>query len=376
MIALVAGAWALTLDEAVKRAAEVNPTAVVAELEWRRTRLEALEAWTALGVTPSLSIDRTLIGSAPEGETLSVTVGLLDPPAWFDAAEQSAQARSARYVTDATALDAQYAAALLYYEALAAESALDAAKTGEELAKATHDAAKARVGAGIESELLGRSAEIGLLQAQAARTRAEADVEITRARLSRALEQEIDSLQPTRALPMPTGDGRSPWQDAAAAETDAAKMEELEALAGLLPTASITARTPLQDPAWTVALNATWTFDGVVGPVLRARQSALDAKIAVVEEDALDKDLALALRAASENARAAARIAEAARAREALAEESLRVGQTRLGVGLASTLEVLRLQDEAVTARADRVAAELAEAAAVLEARRVGGVAF
>jgi outer membrane protein TolC len=376
VIALVAAAYALTLDEAVDRAAEVNPDALVAELEWKRTRVQAAEAWASLGLTPQLSVSRSFGTAEVGGETFSVSAGILDPPAWFDAAAESSDARAEGHASRATTLDAQYATALLYYEALAAEAGLAAAKTGEELARATADAAKARVTAGLESELLGRSADIGLLQAQATTARAEADVQITRARLARALEEDIGELQPTRPLPMPEAPGRSPWLDAAAADVDTAKLEHLGALAGLLPSANLTASTDLRAPGWTLALNATWVLEGIVGPALDARAAALETEIARVEEDALARDLALGFQTAAEDARAAARIAEAARARESLAEESLRVGQTRLGVGLASTLEVLRLQDEASLARADRVAAELAEAMAVLEARRVGGLAF
>ncbi len=368
-------ARALTLDEAVLRAAEVDPNAVVAELTWRQARLDATEAWAGLGVTPSVSASRRFAaGTVADVNSVSLGIGVLDPPAWLGAARESAQARGARQVSDATSLDAQYAAATLFYEALAAEAALAAAKEGERVAQATAEATAARVAAGLESELAGRSARLGLLQAQADTAQAEADVAISRARLGRALQQDIDALTPAAALPVTDEAGRSPWLDVAATELDVAKLEHAEAIAALFPTGSIRADSSFATlNEWALTLGMTWQFDGVIGPFARARSAAIEQEIATVELDAAERDYVLLARIAAEQARAARRVAEAARAREELANESLGVGQARLSVGLASSLEVLRLQDEAANARADRVRSELAEATATLDARRVAG---
>lgn len=370
-------AHALTLDEAVRRAAEVDPGAVVAELQWQQARLDATVAWAGLGVTPSMSASRTwAAGTVADRTNVGLSVGVLDPPAWFGALRESTQARQSRDIAEATTLDAQYAAATLYYGLIAAEAALAAAKEGERFAAATAEATAARVSAGLESELASRSAQLGLLQAKAIAAQAEADLAVARASLGRALHQEVDAVSAPAPLDLPEG-GRSPWIDAAEAEVDVAKLEHAQAIAELFPTGTIQASSSFATlNAWALTVGMSWQFDGVAGPFVRARRAAVEQDIAEVELDAAERDYALFAFTARENARAAGRVAEAARARESLADESLAVGQARLSVGLASSLEVLRLQDEAARARADRVAAELAEATARLEARRVAGVGW
>ena len=112
LLLLASAAHALTLDDVVARAAEIDPDAVVAELQWRQARLDAAESWTALGVTPSVSVSRRFAaGTVSDSSSVSVTAGALDASAWFDAEQQSAQARAAKHTSDATTLDAQYAAA-------------------------------------------------------------------------------------------------------------------------------------------------------------------------------------------------------------------------------------------------------------------------
>jgi outer membrane protein TolC len=377
LLLLLSPAYALTLDEAVARAAEVDPAAVVAELDWRKSQLEAGEAWADLGPTPSLRASRRFSGGAvADSSSATVAIGVLDPPAWLDAGAASSSARALRHTAEATTLDAQYASATLYYRVLAAEAALTAAREGERFATAT--ATTARVSAGLESELVGRSARLGLLEAQALTAQAEADVAVARAALSRALEQDIDALEaPAAPLALPEDTRGSPWLDVAAARVAAAKWAHASAVAGIFPTGGIEAESAagtFED--WSLTLGLTWTFDGLAGPFLRAREAALEQKIQTVQLDALERDLDVTLTTAREQARAADRVSEAAKAREILAAESLQVGQTRLSVGLASSLEVLRLQDEAAKARRDRVKAELDAALSRLEGRRVAGIAW
>lgn len=376
LLLLFSAAHALTLDETVRRAAEVDPLAVVAELTARQSRLDAAEAWVQLGPTPSFSASRRFAaGTTADTNALQVSLDVLDPVAWLDSGSASALARSMQHEAVATSLDAQYAAATLFYTVLAAEAALAAAQEGERFAQATTDATAARVTAGLESELAGRSARLGLLEAQARTAQAEADVAIARAALSRALQQDVDALEaPSSALAIPDDTSDSPWIDAARAQLSVAKWDHASAIAGIFPTGTVAANSTLGTiEDWSLTLGMTWEFDGLAGPFLRARRAALEQKIEVVQLDAVERDLALGLTTAREQARAADRVAEAARAREELADESLKVGQTRLSVGLASSLEVLRLQDDAADARADRVNAELDAATARLEARRVAG---
>ena len=77
-----------------------------------------------------------------------------------------------------------------------------------------------------------------------------------------------------------------------------------------------------------------------------------------------------------QSARVAREVRSAHEAREALAVEALSIGSVRLAAGLDSSLEVLLLQDELASARAASVAAELEEYSAILESRRVAGLAW
>jgi outer membrane protein TolC len=379
---LVPFAQALTLQEAVTRAGERDPSAVVAELAWRQAQLDSVETWAGLGPGPTITASRTWAADTrSDSLDFSTQIASLSPGDWFDAGEQAAQARGSRWTATATRLDAQYAAATLYYGVFAAEAALTAARQGEEAAAATRRATDARVAAGLESQLVGRSAELGLLQAQATTAQAEAALEVARARLSRAIEAELDTLEPPPAPQLPADGGASPWLEAQAAEVTAARLEHGQRIAELFPSAGLSASTPLDSPAggqsgWVVTLGASWQFDGVIGPFVRERSSALALKAARVQYEGLRLDLDLGQRSARAQARAAGRVAEAAQARESLAAEALKVGQTRLDVGLASSLEVLRLQDELARARSDRVAAEFGAASSILEARRLAGAGF
>lgn len=374
----VATALALTLEEAVRRAAEVDPDVVIAAASWERERLDTVSAVGAVVGTPTVYLSRT--GGAPPSDYGSLTLSspLLDPANPFVIGGQLADQRGQRAAYEATTLDAQYAAAALYYAVLSAEAAVDAARQGEELATATARASQARVAAGMDSELVGKSAQLGLLAAQAERARAEAGLEIARARLEHALRMGVDDLAVPPLPELPAEAGRSPWLEVYVQEVVAARQLRGQRLAELLPYGGITATYAdfIGDPAWGLTLSATWAWDGVVGPAVRVRQAAIDRDVAEVRLDAFERELALGLREARARALAADRVFEAAQAREELAADALRIGTTRLEVGLSSTLEVLRLQDEAGGARADRVAADLERALARLDARRIAGLSW
>lgn len=377
----VAFANALTLQQAVDRAAEVDPSALTAALQARQARLSAAESWVQLGVSPSLSASRTLVGGGAVGGAtvdsarFTMTSDALDPSAWFDATQLSAQARAARWVASGAELDAQYAVALLYFGVRSAEAALAAAEAGEIAANGTLSAVRARVAAGLDSELTGKRAEAAALLARSVSLTATSDVEVSRLQLARALQQEsVDALAAPPALSLPGLVSESPYLASAAAELDAARLDHAKDIAGLFPSGSVSAGTPLDPLDWSVTVGATWTLDGVAGPLLRERVSALEIEVAQTQLDAVQRDLALGIAVATSQAKAAQSVAEAAAARESLAEESLKVGQLRLSAGLASGLEVLLLQEDLAEARADRVASEFAASTAVLEARRMAGV--
>jgi len=366
-------ARALTLDETVARAAEVSPAAVIAELEWRQARLDAAEKWSGMTITPEITVQRSWVANTvvDDGD-LQATVGLLDAPAWFGALDASAEARAARWGATATALDAQYAAARLYFEIVAANAAVDDAQRTAQEAQRTLAAARARATAGLDDELMAQTAEVHALETTAELARAEADRRNARARLSRALEQDIGEISAAVLPAIPGDTSASPWISAYQARVESVRFEELGAWSALLPSAEIKADAKLGASDWRVTLQGRWTIDGI-GPFLRARRAALEKQALEVARDGLQRDLDLGIATAVEDARVSTLVAEAARARVALAEKALGVGEARLSVGLIDTLDLLQLQRDVRKARADLVAAGLAEAVAVLEARRVAG---
>lgn len=378
MLFTVAAASALTLQAAVERAASVNPDAIVAALDARRAGLDAAEAYASLGLTPRLGVSRTWSGgAATETSAFGVDVGVLDASAWLNGAQRAAEAAAAKYAAEGTSLDVQYAAALLFVSAVESERAVEAKRATEAAAMGTAEAVRVRVSAGLESALAGSSAEAAVLVARAERLRAEAERRIARVRLSRALEMEdLGDLVVPEPLALPEAVGASPWIDVATQDVQASRWSHYEDLAAFLPTGGLSAQRPLDVPTWSITLSVTWQLPGVVGPFLQERRSALGVRIAETQLEALKRDLAAELDAAVESARAAHEVLAAHQAREALSEEALTIGRVRLGAGLASSLELLRLQDELASSRAARVAAELEEQAAILEARRLAGMSW
>lgn len=373
---------AMTLEEAVSRAASLDPAAVIAEHDARIAALAAQESWAGLGLTPALGWQQRLSAGARAGTlSWSVSVGALDPSAWFDALQQGAQRDSAEAAAAALRLDAQYAAALLYYDALSAAASVEAARAALASAEGIAEVTRARLAAGLESELAARAAELERLRASAALAQAESDLRVARARLQRALQADPGELS---APPLPEfpESGNSPWLDRAAEEIRAAGYGRQERVAELFPAGFLEASSSTTSGAGTSATTSaltvglTWSLDGVVGPFLRARSATLERRIAEVSYDNLKLDLDLGLTEARAQADAARAQVEAARAREALAAESLAIGQARARAGLSSTLELLRLQDEVLSARTDRIRAEQAQAVAILAARRLAGLGW
>lgn len=376
MIVLLSAAHALTLQGAVERAAEVDPNAEIASLEARKDALEAGRAWSTLGLTPSLSAGRSWAGGATTAESsVSVSLGALDATRWLDAAERSSVAQASRLAARGTTLDAQYAAATLYVAAVQAERALEAARLTETSAAELSEAVAGRVRAGLDSTLLGQSAEAGHLLARAERARADARVRQARLALQYALQMdELGPLEDPPSLDLPTSPESSPWLEAAEAEREAARWAHWEAAAGWLPKGGLSASSALEPMSWTVSLTGTWSLPGVVGPLLRERSRALDVRIAELSYDTLRRQLTMAEAVAADQARTAQEVKEAQAARVALAEAAVAAGKLGVSAGVSATLDLLRLQDDLAGARADLVAAELDHLTAVLEARRVAAL--
>ena len=375
MLALVLGAHALTLADTVRRAAEVNPTALIAALTTQQAEFAAAQSWAHLGPTPSLSIGRTWRNNLEiDTGTFNVSLGALQPASWFSALQRSSRATAARYAAAGTTLDAQYAAAALYVGVWEARRAVAAARDTESAATTLATAIQARVSAGLDGPLLGRSAEAGRLLAVAERIAAEAELSVARVQLARALQMDdVGELEAPSALALPESSGGSPWLDAAKELVQSARWGHIRDLAGWFPSGGLTASTPLNAPGLAVTLSATWTLDGVVGPFLLERQSALAVRIADVQYSALQRDYEAELAAARVRATAAGQVLDAHRARQEAADAALAEGRALLDAGLVSTLEVLRLQDQLSSARTARVGAELGELLAIREARRLAG---
>jgi len=379
LLTLLGSAYALTLAEAVDRAAEVNPQSIVAGLEVSRAELDAAERYVKLGPTPELDLSRTFAGGAQTThDRVKVTIGALDAAAWLDAAGASSAAVALRHARAGTALDAQYAAATLYVSAIEADRAVEAAKVSEKAATDTAAAVAGRVRAGVDSELVSRSADASVLVARAERLRAEAEGRVARLRLARALElDDLGTLEVPAALGLPAaGSAASPWLDEAAQTVRTARWQHAEALADWLPKGGLEAKSDLDPMAWSVTLSATWKLDGVAGPFLHERRSALAVRIAETQYDAMKLDFAAELSIAVERARAAQAVLEAQAAREALANEAVALGQAQLAAGVTTSINLLRLVDDLASASKARVAAELDAQVATLEARRLAGEAW
>ncbi|MEN9787196.1 MAG: hypothetical protein RLZZ299_2460 [Pseudomonadota bacterium] len=379
-------ARALTLDEAVRAVEDVHPDAVVAELQAARAHAEALGAAAAAVGAVRWEGAAPMPEAAPWQDAVTATVRLADPARVLAALERGAAARTRDAVAGATRFEAGYAAARLYVDAVAAEADLSATLLGEARARATLEATGARVDAGLEAGLAAGSARLGLLEAEAARVRAEAARTVARDRLARALQRALPEDEPLAAVSLPWGppdawpgeaEAGSPWLGVARAGVGEARAGELRAWGGLLPRATLQARRAWRTGApWQVGLDVRWDLPGVVGPLAGVRAGVLGRRVAEVRLDGLARDLALAARVARAEARAAAAELAVAEARASLAEEALGAGQARLAAGLAGPLEVLRVQDDAARARRARVEAERRVWLARLEAARVAGRAW
>lgn len=373
---LLPSAMAITLQEAVDRAAEVDPNVLIAAYNSQIGHLESIEAWSQLGLSPSLSYSaRTPAGVTTPGFSLTTSVGLLEPGTWLNAFQQRAQAQVLYAAEDAIALDVQYLAATLFYNLLEAQARTEAAQSNVAAAQASLDAITARVQAGLVSELDGRTVELAFLRAQAEQEAAQASERIARARLSRALEQQVDRAESTTPPQLPDS-GESLHIETARRSVEAARFGYYERVADLFPSGFLRADQWPGSTTWAVTVGATWSFDGIVGPFTRARVSKFELRIAETELAALQLDNELGITAAREEAQAARALADAARKREDLAEETLKVAQARLTAGLTNTVDLLRIQDDTTQARADRVQAEADYARAILEVRRLSGVGW
>lgn len=371
-----APAFALTLPEALNRAAEVDPDSIIAALQSRKEAAQTAEAYANLGLTPSVSVSQTF-GASMTSE-LSVGVSLLNPPAWFSALAQGANGQAAHATADATARDTRYAIAAMWFQAFAAEEAEELAQTSLSEARGTADAAEARLRAGLTSELDAKAARLGVLNAQATLASAQSTRFIALARLSSALQTEVVEVEAPDAPQMPDGTGTSPWIAVYEASLREARWDEAAAWASLFPTASLSGTRTLlpvsNSAAWAVTLSATWSFSGVLAPFLNVQEAHIDRKIAAVRLEQQQRADALSVSIARAQVDAARARRSAAVDGEKLAGETVTVGKARLGAGLISTLDVLKLQEQEAQARVQRVGAELDLALAVLDSRRLSGL--
>lgn len=375
-------AQALTIDEAVKRAGELDPDVVIAGIEAERRRWAAWESAGALGPSVELHVLETFRADAvTSASQLRVSTSVLDPAAWLDAAQEGARARAARVVAEATRFDAEYAAAALYYECWSAERGREAQQGGVELASRAADLLRARTAGGVADALDEKSAALALAAAEAALAEGEERAQVARWALARAVRTEPDALvaPPSPAATPELVDG--PWIEAQEAELAVARRGWEERVAAWLPAGTLSASSgflpggataPLS--AWTVSLGAAWRFDPLLGPYTRTREARLLVEIEETRLDALRFDQALARAEADARVRSAERRAEVAARKAELAVAAEALGEARYRAGLLDTLELLRLQAAVTEAREELAAAELARDLARLERRRAAGV--
>ena len=371
-----APAFAITQPEAIDRAAEVDPDAVIAALRARKEASQTVQAYANLGLTPSVSVSETF-GSAATS-SVSVSTSLLDPPSWFSALAQGENLHGARATADATARDTRFGVAALWFQAFAAQEAEDLAQTSLSEARGTADAAEARLRAGLTSELDAKAARLGVLNAQATLASAQSTRFIALARLSSAIQVDVAEVDAPEAPQMPDATGVSPWLAVYEANVQQARWNEAAAWANLFPSPSLSGSHTLlpasTSSAWAITLSASWSFSGLVSPFLDVQTSHIDRKVAELQLDAQRRADALDVSIARAKVDAAKARRSAAVDGEKLAAETVTVGKARLGAGLISTLDVLKLQEQEAQARVQRVSAELDLALAVLDSRRLSGL--
>ncbi len=278
-------------DEARQAAWKLLPSAA-ATASYQRNQYTSQVTIPGQGtatITPNNQLDATLTLSAP----------IVDFALWRRAAAADAVADAQHARTAATRLDADGSVVRAYYQVVAGEGVLAAARRTLAAAEASRDVVRQRVAAGLASELDGKRADAEV----EARRQAIAEAEYSLAVARRSLET-TSGLAPSdgagpiaddlrEEAPLATWESRVPGLpqlQAAALDVRAADKNVGVAAAALYPTVSASATERItnaagfgQSPSWAAGVSLTWRFDASTIPAVRAQEAAR-AAAAVREE--------------------------------------------------------------------------------------------
>mgnify|MGYP002619734014 FL=1 len=381
---LAAPAWALTLAEAMERAAENTEAGALLRAETERS--EALSRAARAGYLPRLSASATLTRNDTEirlGDR--VTTQLYDASAALTAsadlfrAQVVGQARSATREVDVQRARARaergalrHAAAEAYLRALAAGRNVEAAREARRSASETLAEAAAReaTGFGVRADVA--RARLALIEAQTAEEDASAALEDALLALGYLTGHEEVRLE---TLDLPS---TLPWEAGAAAPERPALLVSLDAQRQLsearlgaqwldfFPSAALQGqmhfgRSSLRAPEgrwWALTLQLSWVlFDG-------ARYGRLDAARAEVALS--DLRIAQEERRTSHERQRRARALRRALAQELLADEAIEVAEEnrrlaaeRLAAGVVTALDLTLAEEALFRARVRRSLATL-----------------
>jgi len=397
-------AGVLTLDEAVKRALENQPSTRTAEarVDAVKARIEQYKAelrpQLGVGATANFGSGKDFAGPSPNFQVGAQASWLV-----LDFGRTSAAVRSARLAVDTANSDLETLrqtiiaqVELAYFEAVARRELVGVVQASVEAeTRHVNDAERlVKVGVKPSFDLAQAKTQLSIAKTQYARTQGDAKIALTRL----GLAMGGASLQ---GVELPTGwPGPEPGEDSS---VDALMNEAIttrpDALAfnitrrtaesaidiaklGLNPALNLTARLGYgasdsqntgdwdTGPAWSAGASFNWPlFDG--GRTAAQIDEARADRRAV---DSLYESFEIGVRADIETAvvqiASAKEQLEAAQASEAIAKEALRLAEARYHQGLSSGVELADAQTNVVSVGADVVTAQwtLATARAQLRA--------
>lgn len=305
--------------------------------------------------------------------TVTLQWGIASPGAWAEKDAAGDRASAAGWQERRTREATEFRTRALYFGAVAADAAVDAAVASEEAVRATVERFRRRRDEGLLTDAEVLQAEAELAAARADRTQAERDRHHARLDLGLHLGWSPDTLPvPTDTLTVP----RLPEPVAAAPESradlraraaalDAAEAHDMAASLGWLPdvaafaATSIHGRDPLGDDGtdWTVGVALRWSvFTGFQRPARNQAASAALESARIEYEQAL-RDARGEVRRALRTVEAARRAVEASRAARAAALSGRDLMRRRFEEGLATPSDLLQAEARAARMRSRAVEA-------------------
>jgi outer membrane protein TolC len=322
--------------------------------------------------------------------TAEIAVPIVDAGAWLDLAAASDSEEAARHRLEAALLEARVAVVAAYYELVAARATEAAAR--EALASREHNAevARARLEAGIGSEVdearavadvarAGREIAAAVLRTRVAERNL---FVLTRRRPSRELVELDDDLRSPPSLDRALARaGDHPAVRAAEAEASRADTARSQRVADLFPTVSAFASERVtnaagfgESSAWTLGVRASFRLGFAEPAAIGA--SAADLHIADVEVDRAVANAETQAIEAWHRTGAAIAAARAARAELDAFRRARDVARSRFEAGTGSQADLLDAERDLFSAEAARIAAyaDLHAARRTLSLRSLGGV--